>query len=368
MVAEQAQEEPTPELQGCRCMIITLVIVGALIGAMLIVALHPVARWQLRKARVLSEHSDGVISVAWSPDGTRLASGSWDHSVILWAIHPAGNGSDAATSERLRTLSGNEYSVESVAWSPDGTKLASAALGVFVWDTETGEQLHTLRGQGPSFVANTVVWSPDGTTLALASPGHDRPDLWDVTTGEEVHTLSSQSAFGAHGESMAWSPDGSRLAYGGDGVILWAIHPADDNAASGNPLHTLKVHEYDWVRSVAWSPDGTMLAAGTSDHSVIVWDSQTGERLLTLDEHTLPVVSVTWSPDGTMLASGSYDRRVIVWAIDPAGDDGAASGERLRTMRHLGGVLGVAWSPDGKTLAVGVDTESKNLVLWNAPE
>jgi WD40 repeat protein len=277
---------------------------------------------------------DEVRCVAWSPDGTRLASGSASDMVSVW---------DAETGERLHMLKGRVSAgggrafVESVAWSPDGSKLASGSGGnvVIIWEAETGEQLLTLEGHTGQVMS--LAWSPDGARLASGS-WDNTVVVWDVELGEwlltfELHTDAV--------EGVAWSPDGSRLASASrDGtVIVW-------DAETGKRLHKLADHT-DFVESVAWSPDGSRLASASWDGTVMVWDAETGERLLTFEGHTTAVGSVAWLPgrDAT-LVSASYGGAAIVWD--------AETGQQMRALEgHTGAVIGVAWSPDGTMLASG---------------
>src|SRR5271165_4292311 len=300
---------------------------------------HTVKLWEVATAKLLSTlegHAGSVLSVAWSPDGKTLASGSGDNTVKLW---------DTATGKLLSTLKGHTDVVESVAWSPDGKTLASGSGDhtVKLWEAATGKLLSTLEGQTDPVWS--VAWSPDGKTLASGSGDHT-VKLWEAATGKLLSTLEGHTDLV---RSVAWSPDGKTLASGsGDHTVkLW-------DAATGKLLSTLKGHA-DLVRSVAWSPDGKTLASGSGDQTVELWDTATGKLLSTLKGHTDVVESVAWSLDGKTLASGSRDHTVKLWE--------AATGKLLSTLEgHTNWVLSVAWSPDGKTLASG--SFDKTVKLW----
>src|SRR5262245_5540402 len=202
-----------------------------------------------------------AVTVTFSPDGKRLASGSFDHSVKLW---------DAITGQGLLTLIGHGNQVSSVAFSPDGKKLASGSYDhtVKVWDADAGQELLTLKGHGNQ--VSSVTFSPDGKKLATGSI--DRTvKLWDAVTGQELLTLKGH---GANVTSVTFSPDGKKLATGSNDrtVKLW-------DADTGQELLTLKGHA-DLVRSVAFSPDGKTLASGSNDCTVKLWRAATEQEVL----------------------------------------------------------------------------------------
>jgi WD40 repeat protein len=287
---------------------------------------------------VYHQHEAPVLSVAWSPDGRTLASGSSDRTVKLW---------EAATGKLLATLQGHTGEVYSIAWSPDGKTLASGSddRTVMLWDAATGKLLMTLQGHAGEVLS--VAWSPDGRTLASGSSDWT-VKLWEAGTGKLLATLQGHT-----GEvySIAWSPDGKTLASGSSdqSVKLW-------EAGTGQLLSTLQGHA-DSVLSVAWSSDGKTLASGSSDRTVKLWEAALGKLLATLQGHTGSVYSVAWSADGKTLASGSDDRTVKLWD--------AATGKLLATLQgHANTVYSVAWSSDGKTLASG--SGDKTVKLWEA--
>ncbi|CAI7596028.1 unnamed protein product [Penicillium pancosmium] len=274
-------------------------------------------------------HSLPINSISWSPGGSRLASASIDKTVRIW---------DSVTGRSISTLEGHSGWVTSIAWSPDGSQLASASgdQSVRIWDPATGQSILTLEGHSDGVWS--IAWSPDGSRLASASDdGTVR--IWDPATGRSISTLEGHR----NGvRSIAWSPDGSRLASASDDktVRIW-------DPATGRSISTLEGHS-DEVRSVAWSPDGSRLASASYDKTVRIWDPATGRSISALEGHRDGVRSIAWSPDGSRLASASDDKTVRIW--DPA------TGQSISTLEgHSDGVWSIAWSPDGSRLASASD-------------
>ncbi|KAK3354053.1 HET-R [Lasiosphaeria hispida] len=287
--------------------------------------------------QTLEGHGRSVQSVAFSPDGQRLASGSDDETIKIW---------DTASGRCLETLKGHGRSVESVTFSPDGQRLASGSYDktIKIWDTASGRCLETLKGHGRS--VQSVAFSPDGQRLASGS--YDETiKIWDTASGRYLETLKGH---GHSVKSVTFSPDGQRLASGlyDKTIKIW-------DTASGRCLETLKGHGRS-VQSVAFSPDGQRLASGSYDETIKIWDTASGRCLETLKGHGRSVQSVTFSPDGQRLASGSYDETIKIWDT--------ASGRCLETLKgHGHSVESVTFSPDGQWLASGLG--DKTIKIWD---
>ncbi|MCF4968573.1 trypsin-like peptidase domain-containing protein [Nostoc sp. CMAA1605] len=287
-------------------------------------------------AKTLKGHSDLVWSVAISPDGRTLASGSDDKTIKIWNI---------ATGQEIRTLNGHSYAVISVAISPDGRTLASGGAGdktIKIWNIATGQEIRTLNGHSRSVFS--VAISPDGRTLASGSVDNTIK-IWNIATGQEIRTLNghSDSVY-----SVAISPDGRTLASGSDDntIKIW-------NIATGQEIRTLNGHS-NLVTSVAISPDGRTLASGSWDKTIKIWNIATGQEIRTLNGHSSSVISVAISPDGRTLASGGY-KAIKIW--------NTTTGQEIRTLNgHSSWVRSVAISPDGRTLASGSD--DKTIKIW----
>ena len=203
--------------------------------------------------------SESIFSVAYSPDGKTLLSGSGDRDIKLW---------DMATGKLKGTLLGHTGIVWSVACSPDGKTAASGSYDTTIklWDMATQKNTATLQGHGDIVLA--VAYSPDGKTLASAS--RDKAiKLWEVASGKNTATLTGHTLGVA---SVAYSPDGKTLASGSfdNSIKLW-------DTASGKNAATLMGHE-GVVWSVAYSPDGKTLASGSQAQSLKLWEAATGKK------------------------------------------------------------------------------------------
>ncbi|GAK54714.1 WD-40 repeat protein [Candidatus Moduliflexus flocculans] len=288
--------------------------------------------------RTLYGHAGWVVSVSFSPDGKLLASGGADKTIKLWNV-PDGSA--------IRTLYGHSGSAASLSFSPDGSLLASGSLDntVKLWQVSNGAELRTLQGHTGSL--NAVSFSPDGTLLA--SGGADKIiRLWQVADGKEIRTISghTKEIF-----SLSFSPDGALLASSGKDktVRLW-------NVSDGSKIRTFQGHART-VRSVSFSPDGEMLASSSEDKTVKIWKVADGAELKNFAGHTNTVYSVRFSPDGRLLASGSGDKTIRFWQ--------AAEGNDRRTLAgHTEKVLSVSFSPDVTLLASG--SEDKTVRIWDA--
>jgi WD40 repeat protein len=228
-----------------------------------------------------------------------------------------------------------------MAWSPDG-KLFAAGIAngdVLLWQLGSGKLLRNL--QAHTGIVLTVAWSPDSKSLASGS-NDQTVRLWQVETGKLEHTLQAKVAVGV----VAWSPDGKSLASTGlDGVLLW-------EAESGKRLHTLRTP--GTIQALAWSPDGHVLASGETTGTVRLWNPASGQPVDTLKGHQYGVLALVWLPDGKTLASLGDDRTIRLWD--------ARSGEPLRTFPGLGQGI---FSPDGRMLATWGPWMVPNLQLWD---
>ncbi|MFN8503562.1 AAA family ATPase [Kouleothrix sp.] len=303
-------------------------------------------------------HASLVNGLAFSPDGSTLASGAWDGSIMLW---------DTRTRQpRLAPIAAAGADVFDIAFSPKASQhlLASASesSGMLLWDTGARQAIGQPFGVYGLYI-NSLAFSPDGATLAAG--GSDTSTfsgtitLWDTASRQQRAQLFSSQRLSI--TTLAYSPDGALLAGGGCGhasnnecdrgeVRLWSMPQA---AASGAPLagHT------GTVTSIAFSPDGKTLASAGADATIILWDLASRQPLgAPLSGHTSPVSSLAFSPDGTRLASASHDSTILVWDV-------AARRPLFALTGHTGEVTSVAFGPDGTRLASsGADGLA---ILWD---
>jgi WD40 repeat protein/transcriptional regulator with XRE-family HTH domain len=278
-----------------------------------------------------------IFSVAFSPDGKRLAAASGDGTVRVWELATAQISLVLHIDIDLPPDTLSIFKVHDVAFSPDGTRLATVGPNdtAKIWDAASGKELLTLTGHKDAILA--LAYSLDGTRIATAS-FDTTTKVWDARTGAELLTLSANTA---RNTDAAFSPDGMRLAVvSDDGTAkVW-------DASSGQQLFTLAGHT-SAIRAVAFSPDGTQIATASDDATARVWQAAPSRELFTLTGHTREVYGGHFSPDGTRLLTTSNEGIVKVWDT--------STGRLMYNLlppadEHLNGG---AFSPDGKLIATG---------------
>ena len=309
--------------------------------------------WHVPDGAIARLGKGGILDIAYSADGTRLAVGS---SIGVWVYN-------ALTGEEIDFLAEHTSEVRSVAFNPDGSTLASGSQGgtIHLWDATTGQHQHALTGHRSAI--NSVAFNPDGSTLASGSQG-GTTRLWDATTGQHLKGLATQDNFGDQESvnSIALSPDGSTLASAVTSFLSGKVHLWD--ATTGQHMKEIETGFKDagGILSIAFSPDGSTLAgvgqtlSGAPFGSLYLWDVDIGSRLeLEPPYNFYSVYSVAFSPDGSTLASGTWDGDIDLWDAD-------TGQHQQRLIGHAWPVRKVAFSPEGKRFASGGGEE---LFLWD---
>jgi serine/threonine protein kinase len=297
-------------------------------------------RWQREPAVVLRSlsssspnqepaHAETVSSLAFTPDGRRLISGSQVGPITVW---------NADSGQPLLSLTGHKSAVRSLAVKSDGSVLVSASddQTIKIWNLGIGQELRSLQGH-TSYI-NAVVISPDGQLVASAS-ADQTVKVWNLATGQELRSLKGHLSYV---NAVVFSPDGRWLASASadQTIKLWDV-------ATGALLRTLVGHS-SYVNAVAFSPDGRQIISGSADRTIRVWQVETGQTSQVLTGHSSFVEALAISPDGKRLLSGSADRSLRIWDLP--------TGQLLHNLTGLNAhIRHIEPSPDWQWVAVAVN-------------
>jgi WD40 repeat protein len=306
--------------------------------------------WDFEARRVrftFTGHRDDVTGLAFSPNGERLATGGLDGTLMVWDMTVRRGGDPDSP---LLTLIGHTSVVYCVAFSPDGTRIASASLdrSVRIWDAVTGQETLTLTGHADG--VTDVAFSPDGTRIVSAA--RDKTvKIWDPTTRHAGFINKGQTEV-SRLQAVTFSPNGLRLASAGldKTVKIWDV-------ATRQVIRTLPGH-IAMVEDVKFSPDGSRLASASDDMTVRIWDAESGVPVHILAGHESFVNGIAFSADGVQISSAGADGKILIWDV-------SKGGQPIRAIRgHEEPVNGVVFSPDGSHIASA--SEDKTVRIWDS--
>ncbi|MBK8021959.1 MAG: TIR domain-containing protein [Chloroflexi bacterium] len=287
----------------------------------------------------------GAARAVWSPDGTRLITTGpqggqiWETRFGTFSI-PLVMPDDVAPDIATSGVTG----IGQVAWSPDGDRVVGVLTDgrAMLWDASSGEPIAALDTGGAR--VTDIAWSDDTQWFATATDGGTAV-LWDSSGGRRSTLSHDAPVYG-----VAFAPDGEWLVTtSGSAAFVWAL-------GAESPAHVLQEADGAIAFDAAFSPDGSQVLVHLLGADPQVWDSASGERLVTLVGHDDWVTAALWSGDGTRIVTSSLDGAVRVWD--------AATGAEMRALDMRASVWGVAWSPDGETLAAAA--ENGTIRLWSA--
>lgn len=285
----------------------------------------------------ISEHYELVQSLAFSPNGEILASGSGDKTIKLWSLKE---------NKEIGTLTGYGDTVTSLDFSPTGEYLAGGSTDATVklWDVKRRIMLNSFVGHSKPVTA--VDLNPNCTKI-LASAGMDGIiRRWNLESMEELNNWN----FNGEISSMTLNPDGNILAvsFFEGNVELWDMENEEQ-------ITNLAISKYP-ITSIAFSPDGKTLATAVADNTIRLWNVATETEIANLSSHADYVLSLAFSPNGKILATAGRDHKIKLWNVDDWKEFATLSG-------HNANISMIKFSPDGNILASA--SEDKTVKLWN---
>jgi WD40 repeat protein len=278
------------------------------------------------------EHQDGVNAAAFSPDGARIVTASADHSAKLWD----------ATSGKLIASFEHQDGVNAAAFSRDGARVVTASSDktAKLWDAASGKLIASFKHDGGVLAA---AFSPDDARILTAS--RDRTaKLWDAASGNLIASFAHQDTV----YDAEFSPDGVQIltASGDKTAKLW-------DATSGKLLASFD--HLDFVIAAVFSSDAVRILTASWDKTAKLWDAVSG-KLLASFAHQESVQSATLSADGARIMTASWDKTVRLWEL--------ASGEPVASFAHQDGLYHAVFSRDGARILTG--SADKTAKLWDA--
>ena len=297
------------------------------------------------------DNEDGVNSVAWSPDGTKIVSGSDDNTIRVW---------DVSNNDHIK-LEGHTEGVWSVAWSPDGTMIVSGSEDktIRIWDVSNNKH---IKLEGHEDAVHSVAWYGN----MIVSGSRDKTiRVWDVSEKENIKNIKTLKGHTEGVWSVAWSPDGTKIVSGSrDKTIrIW-------NTSDGEMEQSLEGHT-DMVLSVAFNHDGTKIVSGSHDHTIRVWDTNTGGCLIKWTNYGHSINSAVFNHDDTKIAVASDSNTIYIVNIqlDKPTNSDWLNAELIgdenddENISHTGSINSVAWSPDSTKIVSASDDAT--IRIWS---
>jgi WD40 repeat protein/serine/threonine protein kinase len=285
----------------------------------------------------ITGHSARVRSIQFSPDGTRLITAAFDNTARVW---------DAETGKQELLIEGHRAPVVSAYYSPNGRLILTASFDktARVWDAATGRQLLTIEHADR---VRSAMFSADGMHIVTAS--YDKiARIWDTASGRQTGTLAGHSELVTF---ASFSPDGRRVVTSSNDKTarIW-------DAATGRQITELRGHT-DRVITAYYSPDGTRILTGSGDKTARIWDAGTGQQIQVIRGNTQLIACAAFSPDGQRVVTADYDNSTRLFD--------AATGQQISLLSgHTAAVEWAAFSPDGRRIATA--SLDKTARVWNA--
>ncbi|MBI4781429.1 MAG: hypothetical protein HY785_08885 [Oscillatoriophycideae cyanobacterium NC_groundwater_1537_Pr4_S-0.65um_50_18] len=297
---------------------------------------------------VFAETLGGIITVAFSPDGQKLAASDTRGEIHIWQIH---------SGQKLLTLNGHHSWVFSLVFSPNAISLASASddYTVKLWDIATGACLQTLKG--PANILNAVTFSSDERNI-LNDDKNAAIQLWNTDDpGQQIAALQGYTylaratAFSADGRTFASSTQNQT-------INLWNIHTGECETIlqAHNPTVRLVAFNANSQLLASTSLTATVQPSSNLTPAIQIWNIWSSQSLHIMTGHTHGISEITFSPDDRYIASSSFDQTVKIWNIE--------TGQCWKTLQgHSEKLMAVAFSPNGRQLASGGDDHA--VKLWD---